>query len=115
VTLCCVGTIFLWLYWPSFNSALAPGDDQHRAVINTYYALCSCTVVVFAFSSIVDKENKFSMVRSAENQEPNFAIALISQNGASSMYISHMDIKYQITTCLNDLLVSYSALIMRRR
>uniref|UniRef100_A0A1I8G5P9 Ammonium_transp domain-containing protein n=1 Tax=Macrostomum lignano TaxID=282301 RepID=A0A1I8G5P9_9PLAT len=31
-----IGTIFLWLYWPSFNAGLAVGDDKHRAVINTY-------------------------------------------------------------------------------
>lgn len=35
-----VGTIFLWIFWPSFNSALL--DDvtqQHRAILNTYLAL----------------------------------------------------------------------------
>ncbi|CAD5113576.1 DgyrCDS2739 [Dimorphilus gyrociliatus] len=56
-----IGTIFLWLYWPSFNSALAPGDDQHRAVINTYLALASCVIVAFAISSN-SKEAKFDMV-----------------------------------------------------
>ena len=56
------GTVFLWLYWPSFNSALAPGDDQHRAVINTYLALAACCVVAFAISALVSDENKFDMV-----------------------------------------------------
>ncbi|XP_047487124.1 ammonium transporter Rh type B-like [Penaeus chinensis] len=57
-----IGTVFLWLYWPSFNGGAAPGDDQHRAVINTYMALCSCTLTTFAISSLVDKEKKFNMV-----------------------------------------------------
>jgi len=31
-----IGTVFLWMFWPSFNSAAAAsGDAQMRAVINT--------------------------------------------------------------------------------
>jgi len=61
------GTLFLWIYWPSFNAALAPGDDQHRAVINTYYALAACTVTAFAVSSLLDEENRFNMVSIVSN------------------------------------------------
>ncbi|CAH1797861.1 unnamed protein product, partial [Owenia fusiformis] len=57
-----IGTLFLWMYWPSFNSALAVGDDQHRAVINTYLALASCCVVSFAISAVLSEESKFDMV-----------------------------------------------------
>ncbi|XP_077985496.1 ammonium transporter Rh type A-like [Glandiceps talaboti] len=57
-----IGTIFLWMFWPSFNSALAPGDDQHRAVINTYYSLAACCVTAFAVSAVINKENKIDMV-----------------------------------------------------
>jgi ammonium transporter Rh len=57
-----IGTVFLWLFWPSFNSALVDGDDQHRAVINTYLSLTACCVTAFAMSSIVSKEKKFDMV-----------------------------------------------------
>jgi len=57
-----LGTIFLWLFWPSFNAGLAEGDAQHRAVINTYYALAACCVTAFAVSSLVSKEHKFDMV-----------------------------------------------------
>lgn len=34
-----VGSIFLWMYWPSFNGALASGVTQHRVVINTVLAI----------------------------------------------------------------------------
>ncbi|XP_046657634.1 ammonium transporter Rh type A-like [Daphnia pulicaria] len=57
-----IGTIFLWLFWPSFNAGLAEGDAQHRAVINTYYSLAACCVTAFAVSALVSKEQKFDMV-----------------------------------------------------
>lgn len=57
-----IGTIFLWLFWPSFNSALAVEDAQHRAVINTYLALAACCVVTFAVSALTDPHCKFDMV-----------------------------------------------------
>jgi len=47
-----LGSIFLWMYWPSFNGALAGGDyhQQERVVVNTIMSLtCSCTAA-FAFS-----------------------------------------------------------------
>merc|ERR1719427_28112 len=57
-----VGTIFLWMFWPSFNGgAAATGDAQQRAVLNTYYSLCSCDVTAFAFSAAVTPSKKFSM------------------------------------------------------
>jgi len=57
-----VGTIFLWMFWPSFNGgAAAAGDAQQRAVINTYYSLCSCVMAAFAFSALVTPSKKFSM------------------------------------------------------
>ncbi|NXB07876.1 RHAG protein, partial [Cnemophilus loriae] len=58
-----IGTLFLWLFWPSFNSAIATVPEaQTIAIINTYYSLAACTIVTFALSSLVDKRGKFSMV-----------------------------------------------------
>nr|CAD7458619.1 unnamed protein product [Timema tahoe] len=57
-----IATIFLWLFWPSFNAGLSTGDDKHRAVINTYLSLASCCVMAFATSAVVNKDNKFDMV-----------------------------------------------------
>ncbi|XP_059690905.1 ammonium transporter Rh type A [Gavia stellata] len=58
-----IGTLFLWLFWPSFNSAIASGTThQTTAIVNTYYSLAACTVVTFALSSLVDQRGKFSMV-----------------------------------------------------
>ncbi|NWQ60376.1 RHAG protein, partial [Neopipo cinnamomea] len=57
-----IGTLFLWLFWPSFNSAIAHGGGVATAIINTYYSLAACTIITFALSSLVDKRGKFSMV-----------------------------------------------------
>ncbi|NWU67693.1 RHAG protein, partial [Pterocles burchelli] len=58
-----IGTLFLWLFWPSFNSAIATEPIyQIKAIVNTYYSLAACTVVTFALSSLVDQRGKFSMV-----------------------------------------------------
>ncbi|XP_048791323.1 ammonium transporter Rh type A [Lagopus muta] len=57
-----IGTLFLWLFWPSFNSAIADLGDKIKIIINTYYALAACAVTTFALSSLLDQRGKFSMV-----------------------------------------------------
>jgi ammonium transporter Rh len=57
-----IGTIFLWLFWPSFNAIEATGDGQQRAVINTYLSLAACCVTTFAVSLILSEHHKFDMV-----------------------------------------------------
>uniref|UniRef100_A0A8C0XBB2 Ammonium transporter Rh type C n=1 Tax=Castor canadensis TaxID=51338 RepID=A0A8C0XBB2_CASCN len=58
-----IGTLFLWMYWPSFNSAGSEhGDTQHRAVINTYCSLAASVLTSVAVSSAVHKKGKLNMV-----------------------------------------------------
>lgn len=57
-----IGTLFLWMFWPSFNSAIVLQDNRMRAVINTYIGLCSCTVVAFLLSATVTEDRKFLMM-----------------------------------------------------
>lgn len=61
-TFAMIGTVFLWLYWPSFNGGAATGDDQHRAIINTYISLAFCCCTAFAISCLINEEKKFDMV-----------------------------------------------------
>ncbi|XP_030743221.1 ammonium transporter Rh type C [Echinops telfairi] len=57
-----IGTLFLWMYWPSFNSAVSNhGDAQHRAVINTYCSLAACVLTTVALSSALQKKGKLDM------------------------------------------------------
>lgn len=57
-----IGTVFLWLFWPSFNSAGLTGDDQQRAIINTLLSISASCVITFAVSALVSENNKFDMV-----------------------------------------------------
>ncbi|KAF7275115.1 hypothetical protein GWI33_012169, partial [Rhynchophorus ferrugineus] len=57
-----IGTIFLWLYWPSFNSIDLENDKAYRAIINTYLALTSSCLTTFIASQLSFKERKFDMV-----------------------------------------------------
>ncbi|XP_041649320.1 ammonium transporter Rh type B [Cheilinus undulatus] len=58
-----IGTIYLWMFWPSFNSAItAHGDDQHRTAMNTYYSLAACTLATYGMSSLTAHDGKLDMV-----------------------------------------------------
>lgn len=57
-----LGTLFLWVFWPSFNCAMAlRGDDQHRAILHTFIGLSASTLTAFALSAMLNKNGKLSM------------------------------------------------------
>ncbi|XP_029291770.1 rh50-like protein [Cottoperca gobio] len=57
-----IGTLFLWVFWPSFNSALTlKGDDQHRAILHTFISLSASTLTAFALSAMLNKNGKITM------------------------------------------------------
>jgi ammonium transporter Rh len=55
-----IGTIFLWMFWPSFNCALALGNARHRTIFNTVMSMTGSCIVVFIFGPIF-KRGKFHM------------------------------------------------------
>ena len=57
-----VGTLFLWLFWPSFNGALAVGNAQHRVVINTVLALTNSCISTVIMSKLLRRHHRLSMV-----------------------------------------------------
>ncbi|XP_013152092.1 RH-like protein [Falco peregrinus] len=61
-----LGTLFLWVFWPSFNSILVVNHNE-RAICNTYFALAASTVTAFALSALTTKDGRFRMthIRSA--------------------------------------------------
>lgn len=57
-----VGTIFLWVFWPSFNAALTTDTQaQQRIVVNTVLALAACCVTAFALDNLLEQHHKFNM------------------------------------------------------
>ncbi|XP_014207722.1 ammonium transporter Rh type B-B [Copidosoma floridanum] len=56
-----IGTLVLWLYWPSFNSAGLSRDLQTRAIINTMISMCTSCVLSFACSLLLSDNDKFLM------------------------------------------------------
>lgn len=48
-----VGTVFLYMFWPSFNAALAPPLSQQRVVINTALAISASNIVACGTSRLV--------------------------------------------------------------
>ena len=57
-----IGTIFLWMYWPSFNGAMADYDARERVVINTVLSLTHSCLFAFIISRLVNPDEKFDMI-----------------------------------------------------
>lgn len=50
-----IGCLFLWMYWPSFNGALAENDEERiKAVANTYMSMAASAVTTFAISPMLN-------------------------------------------------------------
>lgn len=50
-----IGSMVLWLFWPSFCSAIVPQEQFQQTVINTVVSLCGATVMTYLMSSILRK------------------------------------------------------------
>ncbi|XP_058670538.1 ammonium transporter Rh type B-like [Ammospiza caudacuta] len=56
-----VGTLILWVFWPSFVAVLCqPGDAQHRAILNTLLAMSASAITTMVASSLLDRDGKLS-------------------------------------------------------
>jgi len=51
--LCLIGSMMLWIFWPSFTSALVAPTQIVLTVINTVFALCAATLATFLFSKMI--------------------------------------------------------------
>jgi ammonium transporter Rh len=48
-----LGSMILWLFWPSFTSALVAPDRVVLTAINTVFALCGATIATYIFSRLI--------------------------------------------------------------
>lgn len=58
-----IGTIFLFMFWPSFNGAPSSNESQReRVVINTFLSISASCFCAFIASHVARREHKFNMV-----------------------------------------------------
>lgn len=50
---CLLGSMILWLFWPSFTSAIVAPERVVLTAINTVFALCGATFATYVFSKII--------------------------------------------------------------
>ncbi len=50
-----LGSMVLWMFWPSFCSAVVPSEEMPRTVINTVVALSGATLSTYLVSSLLRK------------------------------------------------------------
>ena len=60
-----VGTIFLWMFWPSFNGALAGDFQQQRVIVNTVLAISGSCITACAISRIFQRNLNMEVVLNA--------------------------------------------------
>lgn len=60
-----VGTLFLWMFWPSFNGALAGSTQQQRVIVNTVLAIASSCVCACGVSRIMLQKLDMEVVLNA--------------------------------------------------
>jgi ammonium transporter Rh len=56
-----LGSMVLWLFWPSFATAIVPFEEMPQTVVNTVLALCGATLSTYFLSTHFHK-GKTSMV-----------------------------------------------------
>ncbi|XP_068121518.1 RH-like protein isoform X2 [Hyperolius riggenbachi] len=60
-----LGTLFMWMFWPSYNSLLLKHNTTQlrNAIYNTYFSLAASTVAVFFASVLLSGKGKFKMIQ----------------------------------------------------
>lgn len=48
-----LGSMILWIFWPSFTSALVAPERVVLTAINTIFALCGSTIATYIFSKLI--------------------------------------------------------------
>merc|ERR1719195_1710965 len=60
-----VGTLFLWMFWPSFNGALAADFQQQRVIVNTVMAISASCITACAISRFLMQRLDMEVVLNA--------------------------------------------------
>ncbi|XP_075293905.1 blood group Rh(CE) polypeptide isoform X2 [Opisthocomus hoazin] len=95
-----LGTLFLWVFWPSFNSVLA-ADNKSKVIYNSYFALAVSAVTAFVLSVLTTKDGKFRMTH---------IHSAVLAGGVAVGYAAHL-IKYPWIAMILGLLASVIAIL----
>lgn len=50
---CLLGSMVLWLFWPSFTSSVAAPERTYLTALNTVLALCGSTLATYIFTKLI--------------------------------------------------------------
>nr|3B9Y_A Chain A, Ammonium transporter family Rh-like protein [Nitrosomonas europaea ATCC 19718]3B9Z_A Chain A, Ammonium transporter family Rh-like protein [Nitrosomonas europaea ATCC 19718] len=50
-----LGSMVLWLFWPSFATAIVPFEQMPQTIVNTLLALCGATLATYFLSALFHK------------------------------------------------------------
>jgi len=50
---CLIGSLILWVFWPSFTSAIVAPNQVVLTAINTVFALCGATIATYIFTKLI--------------------------------------------------------------
>lgn len=50
-----LGSMVLWLFWPSFATAIVPFEQMPQTIVNTLLALCGATLATYFLSALLHK------------------------------------------------------------
>lgn len=64
-TIAMIGTLFLWMYWPSFNGALANEKQQQRVIVNTVMAISASCITACSVSRLMTGKLNMEVVLNA--------------------------------------------------
>lgn len=60
-----IGTLFLFIYWPSFNAILGTGMAQHRAIVNTCLSITGSTLSAAFVSRMLTRKLDMEIILNA--------------------------------------------------
>jgi ammonium transporter Rh len=60
-----LGSMALWIFWPSFCAALVPPDQMPHTVVNVIIALCGSTLTTYIFSLALRKKVSIADIANA--------------------------------------------------
>jgi ammonium transporter Rh len=80
-----IGTVFLWVMWPSFNAVFVkfyynylkvPFSLQQRVILNTVLCLTASTITTFFWSKLYNDQGKFNMINDIQRATISGGVAI---------------------------------------